>query len=114
MGSQKLSVQIHSIHTNEDVSTEKLKGQYLDGNYTVFETRQKQKLIQKLVGIDVEGCMLKAVVVEYKSRHIPAEQLISEYRTVCEEIAIERQHSTVSPSLQRKLHRIEEIILDRL
>jgi hypothetical protein len=115
MGSRKLAVEIHSVHTNEeDVEVQTLKDQYLRGSYTEFETRRKQETIQRLVGIELEDEIVKAVVVEYKSRHIPAPQLLSEYRNVCEEIALERQHSTVSPHLESKLHRLEELVLTRL
>jgi activator of 2-hydroxyglutaryl-CoA dehydratase len=111
MGNQKLEVQIHSVHTNEDIETQKLKEQYLEGKYTEFQTRRKREKIQKLVGIDIGEQVVKAVVVEWKSHHIPPEQLITEYRSVCKDIAKERQHSTVSPHLQSKLHRLEELIL---
>lgn len=114
MGSRKLEIQIHSVQTNEEVEPEVLKDQYLRGSYTEFETRRKQETIQRLVGIDVGDRVAKAVVVEWKSHHIPPEQLLSEYRDLCEEIGSERQHSTVSPHLESKLHRLEELLVERL
>lgn len=114
MGGRKLEVQIQSVHTNEEVESEVLKNHYLRGSYTEFETRRKQKTIQKLVGIEVGGGVAKAVVVEWKSHHIPPSELVGEYRSVCEEIAIERQHSTATPQLHSKLHRLEELIYEKL
>lgn len=114
MGSQKLAIQIHSVHTKEEVEIQTLKDQYLEGNYTEFESRRKREKIQKLVGINVGDRMVKSVVIEWKRNHIPAEQLIIEYRNVCEDVATEQQDSTVTPHLQSKLHRLEELILDRL
>lgn len=115
MGSRKLVVEIHSIHTNEeDVEVQTLKDQYLRGSYTEFETRRKQETIQKLVGIEAGGGIVKAVVIEWKPSRIPPSALISEYRETCEEIAIESRHSTVTPHLHSKLHRLEELILKQL
>jgi ribosomal protein S3AE len=114
MGSRKLEVQIQSVHTNEEVDTQILKKHYLKGNYTEFEVRRKREKIQRLVGIEAKGGIVKAVVVEWKPHHIPAPELLSEYRALSEQIAIERQHSTVSPHLESKLHRLEELLLERL
>ena len=114
MGSRKLAVQIHSVHANEDISTERLKSKYLNGDYTEFETRRKRRKIQRLVRIELEERIVKSVVIEWKDHHLPESELVSEYRDTCEKIAIERQHSTVTPSLQTKIHRIEDIILQRL
>lgn len=114
MGTPKLAIQVHSIHTNEDVETQVLKNHYLRGSYTGFESRRKREKIQRLVGIEAEGGIVKAVVVEWKPHHIPAPELLSEYRAVSEQIVMERQRSTVSPHLESKLHRLEELLLERL
>lgn len=113
--SRRLEIQLCSVETYSDVACEKVKGEYLNGNYTQLRKVSTQNKIKRVVAIQVEqDQIVETEVVEWKPSHIPLSELVSEYREVCEEIAIERQHSTVTPRLQSKLHRLEELILQRV
>lgn len=108
-----MEIQICSIQTDSDVACEKLKQQYLRGNYTELRKVRTQKKIRRIVAVETELGTFESTIVEWKPHHIPSEQLVIEYRNVCEEVTKQREHSTVTPHLQHKLHRLEKIIITR-
>lgn len=109
-----LEIQICSVELESDIESEKLREQYLRGNYTELRKVRTQKKIKRVVAVEVQGDLVQVEFVEWKPSHIPGPTLLSEYQEVCEDVATEQQYSTVSPRLQHKLHRLEELILARL
>jgi len=112
--SRVLEIQICSIESESEVACEKLKQQYLRGNYTELRAVQTQSKIKRIIAVATEKGDAEATVIEWKQSRIPPNKLLSEYQETCKEIAIEREYSTVTPHLIDKKNRLEDIILDRL
>ena len=113
--SRILEIQICSIESESDVASEKLKQEYLKGNYTELQAVSTNEKIQRVVAVDLpQGNIVEATIVEWKPSHIPASTLLSEYFETGKEIGIEQEYSTVTPHLLKKKNRLEDIILDRL
>lgn len=109
-----LEIQLCSVKTDSDVECEQLREQYLKGNYTELRKVRTQKKIKRIVAIEDSQDLVEVEIVEWKPSHIPASTLLSEYLETGKEIAIEEQSGTVTPHLQHKLYRLEELILEQL